>query len=167
MQVTIEGHQVMYSKLENRLKLAHANYDSLSRDLKTTREVFKRKVVEYKSSFDRLNALLLLTDPEETPLTQKLRTRIRELVAETKRLQKTASSLRSRIRLDEMDPETLICMLEGTLPSNSTNIHLTCRCISGLEAEELDWEVIEPNPPHARLCAKCTSSAAMTKMTSR
>ncbi|OWY96276.1 hypothetical protein PHMEG_00033498 [Phytophthora megakarya] len=113
----------MYSKLENRLKLAHTNSDSLSRDLKTTREVFKRKIVEYKSSFDRLNALLLLTDLEETPLTQKLRTRIRELVAENKRLQKTASSLRSRIRLDEMDPETLICMLEGTLPSNSTNIH--------------------------------------------
>ncbi|OWY99590.1 hypothetical protein PHMEG_00029383, partial [Phytophthora megakarya] len=108
MQVTIEGHQEM--------------------DLKTTREIFKRKIVEYKSSFDRLNALLLLSDPEETPLTQKLRVRVRELVAENKRLQKTASSLRSRIRLDEMDPETLICMLEG------------------LEAEELDWEVIEPNP---------------------
>ncbi|OWZ17560.1 hypothetical protein PHMEG_0008476 [Phytophthora megakarya] len=117
----------MYSKVENRLKLAHANSNSISRDLKTTHEVFKRKIVEYKSSFDRLNALLLLSDPEETPLTQKLRVRVRELVDENKRLQKPASSLRSRIRLDEMDHETLICMLEG------------------LEAEELDWEVIEPN----------------------
>ncbi|OWZ09005.1 hypothetical protein PHMEG_00018359 [Phytophthora megakarya] len=98
------------------------------RDLKTTREVFKRKFVEYKSSFDRLNALLPLADPEETPLTQKIRARVRELVAENKRLQKTASSLRSLIRLDEIDSETLIWMLEG------------------LEAEELDWEIIEPNP---------------------
>ncbi|OWY97131.1 hypothetical protein PHMEG_00032418, partial [Phytophthora megakarya] len=123
MQVTIEGHQEMYSKLENRLKLAHANSDALSRGLKTTREVFKRKIVEYKSSFDRLNALLLLSDPEDTPLTQKRRARVRELVAENKRLQKIASSLRSRIRLDDMDPETLICMLEGTLPSIFTNVH--------------------------------------------
>ncbi|OWZ06807.1 hypothetical protein PHMEG_00020894 [Phytophthora megakarya] len=123
MQVTIEGHQEMYSKLENRLKLAHANLDSLSRDLNTTREVFKRKIVEYKSSLDRLNALLLLTDPEETPLTQKLLVRVRELGAENKRFQKTASALRSRIRLDEMDPETLICMLEGTLPSSFASVH--------------------------------------------
>ncbi|OWZ03674.1 hypothetical protein PHMEG_00024550 [Phytophthora megakarya] len=85
----------MYTKLENRLKLAHANSHSLSRDLKTTREVFKHNIVEYKSSFDRLNALLLLPDPEETPLTQKLRVPVRELVAENKCLQKTASSLRS------------------------------------------------------------------------
>ncbi|OWZ16546.1 putative membrane protein [Phytophthora megakarya] len=121
----------MYSKLENRLKLAHSSSDSLSRDIKTTREVFKRKIVEYKSSFDRLNALLLLSDPEETPLTQKLRIRVRELVAKNKRLQKTASSLRSRIRLHKMDPETLICMLEG------------------LDAEELDSG--KPDPASSQI----------------
>ncbi|OWZ01752.1 hypothetical protein PHMEG_00026801, partial [Phytophthora megakarya] len=93
-----------------------------------SRGFFKRKIVEYNASLERLKAFLLLSDPEETPLTQTLRVRIREVVAENKRLQKTAPSLRSWIRLDEMDPETLICILEG------------------LEAEELDWEVIEPNP---------------------
>ncbi|OWZ06927.1 hypothetical protein PHMEG_00020751 [Phytophthora megakarya] len=87
-QVTIECHQEIYSKLENRLKLAHANSDSLSGDLKTTREFFKRKIVEYKSSFDRLNTLQQLSDAVKPPLTQKLRVRVRELVAENKRLQK-------------------------------------------------------------------------------
>ncbi|OWZ04625.1 hypothetical protein PHMEG_00023438 [Phytophthora megakarya] len=165
----------MYSKLENRLKLAHANSDSLSRDLKTTREVFKRKIVEYNSSFDCLNALLQLTDPEETPLTQKLRARVRELVAENKRLQKTASSLRSRIRLDDMDPETLICMLEAQVVCEHSFAELTggiqASIVTNIQRQVEPCESKMSSPPAAissssRAASTSSSPAALSQLRS-
>ncbi|OWY95446.1 hypothetical protein PHMEG_00034545, partial [Phytophthora megakarya] len=106
----------------------------LSKDLKIAREVYKREIVAYKALYDRLHQLLSLTDPVETTLTHKLRVRDRELVSQNKRLQKTASSLRSIIRLDEMNPETLVLMIEGE-PSFLILIQchpLTCRFLQVL-----------------------------------
>ncbi|OWZ03780.1 hypothetical protein PHMEG_00024430 [Phytophthora megakarya] len=114
--------------------LARAESAEMSKDLKIAREVYKHEIVAYKASYDRLHQLLSLTDPIETTLTHKLRVRNRELVSQNKRLQKTASSLRSRIRLDEMDPETLVLMIEGE-SSFLILIHchpLTCRFVQVL-----------------------------------
>ncbi|OWZ05853.1 hypothetical protein PHMEG_00021979 [Phytophthora megakarya] len=91
--------------------LACAESAEVSKDLKIARGVYKREIIAYKASYDRRYQLLSLKDPLETTLTHKLRVRNRELVSQNMRLQKTASSLRSRIRLDEMDPETLVLMV--------------------------------------------------------
>ncbi|OWY97792.1 hypothetical protein PHMEG_00031591, partial [Phytophthora megakarya] len=60
-----------------------------------------------------LHKLLSLTDPTETTLTRKLRERNRDLVRRVKRLEKAKSALGSRLRLEDMDPEALVLMIEG------------------------------------------------------
>ncbi|OWY93492.1 hypothetical protein PHMEG_00037102 [Phytophthora megakarya] len=139
MKATIHGHQDLYDKLENRLMLARAESAELPKDLKIAREAYKREIVAYKASYDRLHQLLSLTDPVETTLTHKLRVRNRELVSQNKDLQKTASSLPSRIRLDEVNPETLVLMIEGE-PSFLILIQchpLTCRFLQILRLRSL------------------------------
>ncbi|OWY92248.1 hypothetical protein PHMEG_00038825 [Phytophthora megakarya] len=90
----------------------------------------------HQDLYDKLENRLMLARAEsaETTLTHKLRVRNRELVSQNKRLQKTASSLGSRIRLDEMDPENLVLMIEGEPSFLILNpCHpLTCRSLQVL-----------------------------------
>ncbi|OWZ01974.1 hypothetical protein PHMEG_00026548 [Phytophthora megakarya] len=74
-----------------------------------------------------LHKILCQTDPKETTLTSKLRERNRDLVRRVKRLEKANSALSSRLRLEDMDPEALVLMVEG------------------FDLDKIDWETLAPD----------------------
>ncbi|OWY91845.1 hypothetical protein PHMEG_00039409 [Phytophthora megakarya] len=95
-------------------------------------------IKSHQETYDRLENRFQLAlrsneilTKEETTLTIKLRERNRDLVRRIKRLEKANSALSSRLRLEDMDPEALVLMVEG------------------LELDKIDWEAL-PSDPQTR-----------------
>ncbi|OWY99493.1 hypothetical protein PHMEG_00029494, partial [Phytophthora megakarya] len=96
MNSVIKSHQEMYDRLENRFQLALRSNETLTKEVNRS----------------------------EDSLTFKLRERNRDLVRRVKRLEKANSALSSRLRLEDMDPEALVLMVEG------------------FELDKVDWETL-------------------------
>ncbi|OWY95077.1 hypothetical protein PHMEG_00035022 [Phytophthora megakarya] len=99
MNAVIKSHQEMYDRLENRMQFALRSNEILTK--------------ERSRSPTRIRKLLSHTDPKATTLTCKLREGNRDLVRRVKGLEKVNSALSSRLRLEVMDPEALVLMVEG------------------------------------------------------
>ncbi|OWY94641.1 hypothetical protein PHMEG_00035574, partial [Phytophthora megakarya] len=113
MNAVIKSHQEMYERLENRMQLAHRCNDILSKEVNHARSEYLVGIQAFKKSHENLHKFLSLTDRTETTLTLKLRSRNRDLVRRVQRLEKVNSALSSRLRLEDMDPEALVRMVEG------------------------------------------------------
>ncbi|OWZ24522.1 hypothetical protein PHMEG_000412 [Phytophthora megakarya] len=129
MNAVIKSHQEMYDHLKNRMQVAHRSNDILSKEENHARSEYLVRFQAFKKYHDNLHKLLPLT---ETTLTLKLRERNRDLVRRVKRLEKANSALGSRLRLEDMDPEVLVLMVEG------------------LELDKIDWETVAPDPQTRR-----------------
>ncbi|OWZ02312.1 hypothetical protein PHMEG_00026146, partial [Phytophthora megakarya] len=102
MNVVIKRHQDMYDRLENRFQLALRSNEILTKEV------------------------------NHGPSEYLLRERNRDLVRRVKRLEKANSALSSRLRLEDMDPEALVLMVEG------------------LDLDKIDWETLSPDPQTRR-----------------
>ncbi|OWY99564.1 hypothetical protein PHMEG_00029413, partial [Phytophthora megakarya] len=132
MNAIIKSHQEMYDRLENPMQLAHHSNELLTKEVNHDRSEYLVEIQAFKKSHENLHKLLFVTDPTETTLTLKLRERNLDLVRRVKRLEKAYSALGSRLRLQDMDPEALILMVEG------------------LELDKIDWETMAPDPQTRR-----------------
>ncbi|OWY96240.1 hypothetical protein PHMEG_00033543, partial [Phytophthora megakarya] len=128
MNAVIKSHQEMYDRLENRFQLALRSNEILSKEVNPGRAEYLVGIQAFKKSHENLHKILCQTNPKETTLTIKLRERNRDLVRRIKRLEKANSALSSRLRLEDMDPEALVLMVEG------------------LELDKIDWEALSSDP---------------------
>ncbi|OWZ01043.1 hypothetical protein PHMEG_00027646, partial [Phytophthora megakarya] len=120
----------MYDRLENRFQLALRSNEILTKEVNHGRSEYL--IQAFKKSHEKLHKILCQTDPKETTLTPKLRERNRDLVRRVKRLEKANSALSSRLRLGDMDPESLVLMVEG------------------FELDKIDWETLAPDSQTCR-----------------
>ncbi|OWY95721.1 hypothetical protein PHMEG_00034202 [Phytophthora megakarya] len=111
--VVIKGHQEMYDRLENRMQLALRGNKILTKEVNHGRSEYLVAIQAFKKSHENLHKLLSHTDPKGTTLTLKLREGNRDLVLRVKRLEMANSALGSRLRLEDMDPESLVLMVEA------------------------------------------------------
>ncbi|OWY91371.1 hypothetical protein PHMEG_00040074 [Phytophthora megakarya] len=118
MNAVIKIHQEMYHRLENRFQLALRSNEIMTKEVNHGRSEYLVGIQAFKKSHEKLHKLLSHTDPKETTLTSKLRERNRDLVRRVKRLEKANSALSSRLRLEDMDPEALVLMVEGGFSSS-------------------------------------------------
>ncbi|OWY95401.1 hypothetical protein PHMEG_00034603 [Phytophthora megakarya] len=118
MNAVIKSHQEMYDRLENRFQLALRSNEILTKEVNHGRAEYLVGIQAFKKSHENLHKILRHTDPMETTLTIKLRERNRDLVRRVKRLEKANSALSSRLRLEVMDPEALVLMVEVEFSSS-------------------------------------------------
>ncbi|OWZ19785.1 hypothetical protein PHMEG_0005906 [Phytophthora megakarya] len=97
----------------------------LTKEVNHARSEYLAGVQAFKTSHDNLLKLQSLTDLSKTTLALKLRERNRDLVRRVKRLEKTNSALISRLRLEDMDPEGHVLMVEADL-----------------EVDKIDWDAM-------------------------
>ncbi|OWY96280.1 hypothetical protein PHMEG_00033494, partial [Phytophthora megakarya] len=108
--------------------LAIRSNEILTKEVNHGRAEYLVGIQAFKRSHENLHKILCQTDPKETTLTIKLRERNRDLVRRVKHLEKANSALSSRLRLEDMDPEALVPMVEG------------------LELDKIDWEALSSDP---------------------
>ncbi|OWY94996.1 hypothetical protein PHMEG_00035123, partial [Phytophthora megakarya] len=118
MNAVIKSHQEMYDRLENRFQLALRSNEIPTKEVNHGRAEYLVGIQAFKKSHEDLHKILCQTDPKETTLTIKLCERNRDLVRRIKRLEKANSALSSRLRLEDMDPEALVLMVEGEFSSS-------------------------------------------------
>ncbi|OWZ11022.1 hypothetical protein PHMEG_00016015 [Phytophthora megakarya] len=114
MNAMTKSHQEMYDRLETRFQLALRSNEILTKEVNHARSEFLVGILQEV--------------PRETTLTLKHRERNRDLVRRLKRLEKANSALSPRLRLEDMDPEALVLMVEG------------------LELDKIDWDTLSPDP---------------------
>ncbi|OWZ11841.1 hypothetical protein PHMEG_00015077 [Phytophthora megakarya] len=124
MSAVIKRHQEMYDRLDKRFQLALRSNAILTKEVNHGRSEYLVRIQAFKKSHENLHKLLCQTEPKETTLTYKLRERNRDLVRQVKRLEKANSALSSRLRLEDMDPEALVLIVEG------------------FELDKIDWETL-------------------------
>ncbi|OWY99045.1 hypothetical protein PHMEG_00030027 [Phytophthora megakarya] len=109
MNAVIKSHQEMY----DRFQLAICSNEILTKEVNHGRSGYLVGIQAFKKSHDNLHKLISHTDQKETTLMSKIRERNRDLVHRIKCLEKANSALSSRLRLEDMDPEALVLMVEG------------------------------------------------------
>ncbi|OWZ03791.1 hypothetical protein PHMEG_00024419 [Phytophthora megakarya] len=110
MNAVIKSHQEMYDRLENRMQLALCSNEILTKEVNHGRSEYLVGIQAFKMSHENLHKLLFHTDT--------LRERNRDLVRRVKRLEKANLALSSRLRLEDMNPEALVLMVEGEFSSS-------------------------------------------------
>ncbi|OWZ07606.1 hypothetical protein PHMEG_00019979 [Phytophthora megakarya] len=113
MNGMIKSHLEMYDRLENRMQMVFRSNKILTKEVNHGLFEYLVGFQAFKKSHENLHKHQSHTDPKETTLTSKLRKRNRDLVRRVKRLEKANSSFSSRLRLEDMDPEPLVLMVEG------------------------------------------------------
>ncbi|OWZ16587.1 hypothetical protein PHMEG_0009611 [Phytophthora megakarya] len=113
INAVIKGHQAMYDRLENQLRLAHRGKEMLTKEVNQARSEYLVGVQVFNKSYDKLHQLLSLTHSSKMTLTLKLRERNSDRVRQVKRLEKAKSALVSALKHEDMDPEAVILMVEG------------------------------------------------------
>ncbi|OWZ17199.1 hypothetical protein PHMEG_0008894 [Phytophthora megakarya] len=125
-------HQEMYDRLESQIQLGHRSNAILTKEVNHARSEYLVGIQAFKKFHKNCHKLLSLTDPTETTLTLELCERNRDLFRRVKRLEKAYSGLGARLRLEDMDPEVLVLMVEG------------------LELDKVDWETMATDPQTRR-----------------
>ncbi|GMF29475.1 unnamed protein product [Phytophthora fragariaefolia] len=101
--------------MENRVKAAEDSVQRLSSELTRERETFKAAVASNTAQSRRLHNLLSASSVADVPAETQLRRRTEDLQERVKRLVTANRTLRARVKLEEMDPDTLVLVTEGAL----------------------------------------------------
>ncbi|KAE8953699.1 hypothetical protein PR002_g32294, partial [Phytophthora rubi] len=124
-RAAVDAHTELGDRLENRVKLAEETSDRLAQQIKREQEVFKASVASSTAQSRRLHQLLSRMDATDDSATVRYRRRIEDLEERVKRLVRANKTLRSRVKLEEMDPDVLVLVVEG------------------LSTGELDWGLLD------------------------
>ncbi|OWY97559.1 hypothetical protein PHMEG_00031883 [Phytophthora megakarya] len=135
MKAVIKSHQEMYGRSENRFQMGLRSNEILTKEVNHGHSEYLVGIQEFKKSHENLHKLFSQSDPKETTLTSKLRKRNRDLVHRVKRLEKANSARSSRLRLEDMDPEALVLMIEETLAPDS-QIRRTMKAVYKIGLED-------------------------------
>ncbi|GMF33621.1 unnamed protein product [Phytophthora lilii] len=147
LNAIVATHNEVYAKLAKQVQAAEDHAQRVSKPLAREQEVFKATVAANTAQCLRLHRLLASSDVADDSASARLRRRNEDLMERVQRLVKANRTLRARVQLEEMDPNVLVLISEGSLvmlvllPSfvvNSPSILLS----SGLSTGELDWEAL-------------------------
>ncbi|GMF33423.1 unnamed protein product [Phytophthora lilii] len=147
LNAIVATHNEVYAKLAKRVQAAEDHAQRVSKQLAREQEVFKATVAANTAQCSRLHRLLASSDVADYSASARLRRCNEDLMERVQRLVKANRTLRARVQLEEMDPDFLVLISEGSLvmlvllPSfvvNSQFIVLS----SGLSTGELDWEAL-------------------------
>ncbi|KAE9157527.1 hypothetical protein PF004_g32186, partial [Phytophthora fragariae] len=111
-RAAVDAHTELGDRLENRVKLAEETSDRLAQQIKREQEVFKASVASSTAQSRRLHQLLSRMDATDDSATVRYRRRIEDLEERVKRLVRANKTLRSRVKLEEMDPDVLVLVVE-------------------------------------------------------
>ncbi|GMF25378.1 unnamed protein product [Phytophthora lilii] len=143
LNAIVATHNEVYAKLAKRVQAAEDHAQRVSKQLAREQEVFKATVAANTAQCSRLHRLLASSDVADDSANARLRRRNEDLMERVQRLVKANRTLRARVQLEEMDPDVLVLISEGSLvmllllPSfvvNSQSIVLA----SGLSTGELE-----------------------------
>ncbi|KAE8960167.1 hypothetical protein PR001_g30474, partial [Phytophthora rubi] len=104
-RAAVDAHTELGDRLENRVKLAEETSDRLAQQIKREQEVFKASVASSTAQSRRLHQFLSRMDATDDSATVRYRRRIEDLDERVKRLVRANKTLRSRVKLEEMDPD--------------------------------------------------------------
>ncbi|GMF42357.1 unnamed protein product [Phytophthora fragariaefolia] len=119
LSAIVEQHKELYQRMENRVKAAEGSVQRLTSQLEREREIFKAAVAVNTAPSRRLHNLLSSSGAADVSTETHLRRRNEDLPKRVKRLIAANRTLRARIKLADLDPDTLV-----------------------LVAEELDWGLL-------------------------
>ncbi|GMF66247.1 unnamed protein product [Phytophthora lilii] len=147
LNAIVATHNEVYAKLAKRVQAAEDHAQRVSKQLVREQEVFKATVAANTAQCSRLHRLVASSDVADDSASARLRRRNEDLMERVQRLVKANRTLRARVQLEEMDPDVLVLISEGSLVMlvvlpffvvNSQSIVLS----SGLSTGELDGEAL-------------------------
>ncbi|GMF25873.1 unnamed protein product [Phytophthora fragariaefolia] len=107
MSAVVEQHKELYQRMETRVKAAEDSVQWLSSQLARERETFKAAVASNTAQSRRLHNLLSASSVADVSAEAQLRRCTEDLQEHVKRLITANRTLRARVKLEEMDPDTL------------------------------------------------------------
>ncbi|GMF52951.1 unnamed protein product [Phytophthora fragariaefolia] len=124
--------------MENRVKAAEDSVQRLTSQLAREREVFNAAVAANTAQSRRLHNLLSSSGAADVSTETHLRRRNEDLQERVKRLIAANRTLRARIKLEELDPDTLVLVAEG-FGSSKRNVP---EGASGRNSPHVSWDVV-------------------------
>ncbi|KAG3108491.1 hypothetical protein PI125_g11762 [Phytophthora idaei] len=121
----VDAHNELYQRLENRIKSAENESQRLTQYTARQKEIFKATVATNTSQIRRLHQLLSDSDIADDSADTRLKRRNEDLREQVKRLSSANKALRTHVRLEEVDPDVLVLVLES------------------LSTGELNWELLD------------------------
>ncbi|KAG3024557.1 hypothetical protein PC121_g8118 [Phytophthora cactorum] len=110
----VDAHNELYQRLENRIKSAEDESQPLTQYTARQKEIFKATVATNTSQIRRLHQLLSDSDIADDSANTCLKRRNEDLREQVKRLSSANKALRAHVRLEEMDPDVLVLVLESS-----------------------------------------------------
>ncbi|GMF31291.1 unnamed protein product [Phytophthora lilii] len=147
LNAIVATHNEVYAKLAKRVQAAKDHAQRVSKQLVREQEVFRATVPANPAQCSRLHRLLANSDVADESASARLRLRNEDLMERVQRLVKVNRILQARVQLEEMDPDVLVFVSEGSLillvflsflVVNSQSIVMS----SGLFTGEMDWEAV-------------------------
>ncbi|KAG6590564.1 uncharacterized protein IUM83_18355 [Phytophthora cinnamomi] len=110
----VDAHTETAARLENRVRVADNECKRLA--LQRTREqtVFKAAVASSTAQSKRLHDLLARLDAGDDSSSTRLQRRNEDLQEQVKRLTRANRTLRARVKFEDMDPDVLVLISEGS-----------------------------------------------------
>ncbi|KAG2798812.1 hypothetical protein PC111_g20692 [Phytophthora cactorum] len=121
----VDAHNELSQRLENRIKSAEDESQRLTQYTARQKEIFKATVATNTSQIRRLHQLLSDSDIADDSANTRLKRRNKDLREQVKLLSSANKALRAHVKLEEVDPDGLVLVLEGLS---------TC---------ELNWELLD------------------------
>ncbi|KAG6942785.1 hypothetical protein JG688_00017927, partial [Phytophthora aleatoria] len=131
----VDAHNELYQRLENRIKSAEDESQRLTQYTARQKEIFKATVATNTSQIRRLHQLLSDSDIADDSANTRLKRRNEDLREQVKRLSRANKALHAHVRLEEMDPDVLVLVLERS----SRHFQDLLRLSTG----ELNWELLD------------------------
>ncbi|RAW43452.1 hypothetical protein PC110_g438 [Phytophthora cactorum] len=121
----VDAHNELSQRLENRIKSAEDESQRLTQYTARQKEIFKATVATNTSQIRRLHQLLSDSDIADDSANTRLKRRNKDLREQVKLLSSANKALRAHVKLEEVDPDGLVLVLEG------------------LSTGELNWELLD------------------------
>ncbi|GMF36312.1 unnamed protein product [Phytophthora fragariaefolia] len=146
LNTVLEQHKELYQRMENQVKATEDSVQRLTSQLTREREVFKAAVAANTAQSRRLYNLLSSSGAADVSTKTYLRRRNEDLQERVKRLIAANRTLRARVNLEELDPDTSVLVAEG---DSSLVVAACLDCFSdlscfllGLSTGELGWGLL-------------------------
>lgn len=110
----VDGHNEVYQRLENRARMADEEYNHLIQSFKRQKEIFKTTVAANTNPVRRLHAMFANFDVADDSANAHLKRRNEDLREQVKCLANANKTLRAHVKLEEMDLDVLVPVIEGS-----------------------------------------------------
>ncbi|OWZ01295.1 hypothetical protein PHMEG_00027347 [Phytophthora megakarya] len=113
-EANISHHTEVLARSENRVRAAEDTVADLNRQLKHAKSEFMAKIAANTTQVTNLSATLAISHIVDDSAEDKASRRCSELLERNRRLMTANRTLRSRVKLDQLDPDVLVLVTEGS-----------------------------------------------------